>query len=1145
MFATFGEDHSITSMIISTSCPGFFISGLSFPSMSLDHRISINEQGITIKSNLLNDVHSVNEFLRIRQPSLGYAVTMDFYFNGSVNGEIRDAQLFIFGSVFTTSLTLTSEKLTFGSLQMNTIYKKSLETKAFGRIINDADSLALTILGEITDANFLDELEVYIREFILNEVNILNDRLGFILKSKEAIQKKFFSYSDMVDTQNKSLFVHKKMLDAAKADLEKLDMLVEQYQNDVDALSANHNSSLFLNLLSICELDNCSNECAVMNVCDLCETDIPIDEWGIGKSTDLENVTVNHKKSIENFEWSTEYLCRLITKIKSWGVSSYGQICSYKSAYSLKMERKWVSEANECAVSHYRPVVIDSHSVPVTGSCFSGSTCGLYLEDSQCLISNVACQIAQLKAISSLTKDEAKTVEALVKLLHAKSNQTIASMKVKQYQYKHDIAECKYKFLKNMLMSINDLSYSAVNNYDMLSEEFSYIAEIEQLLFNTTAKELIKVHTISFDVTFTERSPSSFPIEIVYEVPYLNRSYESLISVDFTSLDSIIKRDIASSIVRQIGKELKGARRKRDCYDEHPTLNEQRFEQYCASIGSVKEYMLELHSTFKNIENEANKLKLKMQNHSSYSLAGFSDVDNLNIDVSILEKYFQYTTSKQMLFNLTLSSHEYSSLVDTLEEIELVLGNITKSIDETLPMSWWITMSKTHSIFYLASVGNKKCYGFADCLMTSFQILKEIIEDSPLAGNAPVVNMAQLQNAWGVTRKLPLDDMLTNSIWNLIEPLYNITHELEANTDWCSMAPVVEQFDPIIYVEIESDLIIKCGDDKTVQYQWLKDGFLYQENSVLMINGAKKSDKGQYHCSATSEVGTTLSTIFTLIVYIPPVMTLSPSNVTTYEGNEDDALFVCNATGYPTPSYSWYFSSDKISWKTVDSSSNEYVVHKPTKNEEGWYRCGVSMDNHGDIDFSDPAFLTVIGASISRISYPVEFRMAIYAIDQLHHSTDNYIQGLHESVKNAIKRNKIWEHGYIENMKMDVDYHSSTLHVAFHISAYYHYSLTTSIADQALEANGYSTELLSILDNMKNRLMEASISFEYVGDFFYAFPHTYSISEAIYKCPDGQKILENDFICSKCLIIYKNNLNAFHSGQFLVGQYVMLIVRFS
>ena len=1112
MFLTLDNYHRINTIVISTSCAGLHIFGLHFPSWVLEHRISITESKITIESNIINEAFQFNEFLIIRQPKVGYAIRINFYMNGSIDGEIKDAVFSIFGSVFSTSLSV-SDKLTFNTHQMKSIYKKFIDTEVLGTLNND---LSLALSTNIIDSSFLNELGLYVHKYLKDQVNFFNDRVEFLATSKEVTQNIFYWYSDIQDAQNDSLAAYEKMYDDAEQELKRITQLVQQYQTEVNTL-VNQNITSAMNLLSICETDSCSNECAVTKTCSLCEKSFPINEWGLVKENALENVTVNYKRDVEDFDWSVDYLCRLTTNIKSWGITRYGQICSYKSAYSLKTEAKWTSEIDECNISHHRSGTIDSKSTPITMTCFTKNACGIHLQSSQCLVSNAACQIAQLNAINSINDQQ---LDSFRRLLQAKTNLTLESTKAERYSYRRSIAECKYQLNKHVLNSLLSLVSAIDLTYDTLHDDLNYLHEIKSFLLNNSVEELFQIRAVSFDVTIHDYSPSSVFLSIFFTIPTVNASFEIPVSVDFNAPDSVIKRDIAKSIIKHIGDQIKGSRRKRKCDGIQPSLNEQRFEQYCVMIGSVRDYLLELNKNFEMVTVNASNFMLQFESISNYSLVEATDIDpsNIDVDLKIAEGYFNYKTTKDNLLDLAFSSFEYLDLANTLEEVKLFSENATKLTTNELATLWWIAISKTHSASNTMTVGGRKCYGFTDCVKLCVQILREVIEDSG-GGSIPIVNMTQFQHAELLASKLPTD-IPTNGVWELLEPLYSVALEIESSTNWCSSAPTILSHPvPVLYQQIGSDVEIVCGNDKTIYYQWFKDDFPILENNlnILRLYKVQKSDEGQYQCSVSNTAGTTLSSFSELHVYIPPVMILSPSNVTTFEGSEDSALFVCNATGYPTPKYKWFFSTDQVTWKIVDDSSNEYVVFKPTENEEGWYKCQASVHNQNE--FSEAAFLTVIGASISKVSYPVKFDMAIYTVDEVHSLTDGYTIGLHESIRNAVKRNKIWRYGYIENLITTISPAVSQLHVSFRLSTHYDYSLTKPIADQALEANIYKLELVNILDNLKFRLREASISFEYGGDFFYTFPQSLIIEQEIFVCPDGQRLLDNEFICGKVICL--------------------------
>ena len=1123
MFVIFDEDHNVESMIMTTSSLGLNILGLNLLAGTLEHKITIElNSSITIESKLINGDYQVNEFLKIKQPSTGYAISVVFYTNGTVSGQIKEANLAILGSVFSTTLYI-GDKLSFSTNKATTIYNVYLQNELYGVFGSTNDSLVLYLNGEVTDENFIEEINSYTTSFIQNEINFLNDRLDNIENSKKPIDDLFYYYTDVVAKLLQEYSNSSVLYETALDKSEELNKQLGRYQTDVNDLQ----SAKATEILSICEeVISCSDICAVSKTCGTCNRNYPMTHWGIGLLKELENVVINSKPVINDTEWTVGYFCRLITNIKSWGKINYGQICSYKSGYEVETKLKWASENSNCNVSHFRPVEVDTYPTPYTGVCLSDNTCGMYLQPSECVITDSACHIAQLQMINSLNSNDAMQLEPLKNLIETKIAFSVASTQTEEYRYKRNIANCNLASNQNVLNSLyNHTQFEIDFNYDSLLIEFNYIKQIEALPFNNF-EDLFDLKRIFFDVAIGTTSPSSFPLVLSFEVPFLNTSSEISVTVDFSSPKSIIKRDIASSVVKHLSGLVTNNRRRRSCDIAEPSHNEHHFEQYCAMINNVKNYLLELNDSINFVTTNAEDLQNQFTNIIDYMLLEKSDIDSItfNIDIDALNAYLNSATSKDELLDTSFSSEEYVNIVESLKNIENISSNVTASVYSTAIVSWWTMINNIHQTSYNRIIDDRKCFGFADCLKSIINALKEIINDS-FNGNFQIVNPNKLLLAETMAMSIIPSKLESNDTWTQLQLLYEVTLDIEMNTHWCIKAPVlVTQPDPFVYVELGSNNTeIKCGGSNNVTYSWLKNGFpiIDSLSSILRINQANKDDAAQYQCLITNPAGTDLSAVSELRVYVPPVITLSPSNISTFEGDEDLGLFICNATGYPTPVYEWYFSIDKINWELVGNGSNEYVSYKPTNERQGWYKCRATIYNKYK-DESEAAFLSVIGASVSTISYIVNFTMAIYIdptrMTTLHNYTgEAYEEGLGETILTTVKHNEIWRFSYIDNMKTPIDNPKSQFDVSFHLNTHYDYSVTMVIADQAEEANKQNNELLIILENLKQRVEETSLWFQYEGDFMYAIPPTFVIYNPIHKCPDGQRLLDNTFICGKII----------------------------
>ena len=280
----------------------------------------------------------------------------------------------------------------------------------------------------------------------------------------------------------------------------------------------------------------------------------------------------------------------------------------------------------------------------------------------------------------------------------------------------------------------------------------------------------------------------------------------------------------------------------------------------------------------------------------------------------------------------------------------------------------------------------------------SAHIIQELLEDAPDSVTQDL--LPNLQSAQESIINLGLSSNLNiNNAPSKTAGIYNIILLLESTNYWCAGLPVITIHpDSNTHVKINSDFSLVCEAESEldISYSWKKDGFIIpgSKNNNLTISNTVLQNEGQYQCFVSNAVGTVESMFANVVVYTVPEITLSPSRQEVFEGSDNGGVFICNATAHPSPGFEWQFSSDGgDSWSSINSSSNELIVVKPTQNQEGWYRCKAFLGS--DEAYSESAFLKVYAAAISHLSFPVDFYMSV--LSTFPEITDSYIKGLKTS----------------------------------------------------------------------------------------------------------------------------------------------------
>ena len=1096
-----------------TTCPELSIPGVKFPAGSLEYKVYITgESGSSsLSADLTNSIIPLNQFMSVQQPETGTAISVNIFPNGSLTGQIAKVVFSILGTHFVTPVDI-SDILAFNVT--TTIFEEFMTT--FHGEIQSGDDFMLTINGKFAmDSPFYTHLQYYVHNYITTEVNFLKERLDAIESSMNAHQKLFNNYNEILAEKEATLQSVTQLYNNAMNELASMNNTVNQYQAEVDVLM-NNNNDIVNSVFAICKQINCKPSCLSWPICDVSENYMSIEEWGIKEVVEIEKLLRNEIGYLTEPEWDVRYLCRLVTNIKSWGVTKYGQICSYKSTFENVTRNTLIVNNSYVNVYHHRPWMVDLLSFPVIETCCSENVCGTHLQDAECTLLNSACHIAQQNVINSMSEGEMAYIKPLQNLNEAKANLTILSSKVSLYEYKKSVAEYDYKVHQEMLKNLYKL-LPTNEEYDSVVSQNYEIFEVMSYLEDHYVEDIFTLQSVRFEATVGDISPSSFPVTVCYAILTLNNSYEVTVSPDFLSTWPILERDIASAVITDIGLNIKQASHKAKRQAVSTPVYQQRFEQYCAILMDVKEYLSELNQTLVNSIDQATETITNLVNITNNMgvMIDIADVDlSLFIDFNILNETFGISITADELLLLALKSPEYVILNQTINDIHSLANTmITEIIDSNQFVSWWNGMNTIHNFTQLDTIGNRKCFAFVDCLNIVVKILEDLLRDSP--DDLEMLLLPELSNNKENFLKVGLaSDYMNSSAIERIQIIYDTVIQIESHDYWCSEPPVIVQHPTAkVYANYGSNITLQCEalSNIAVSYKWAKEGFVIinENTNTLRMNTVTQVNEGRYQCYAINAAGTSISTFSDVSVVTAPKITQSPSDTTTYEGSEDLALFVCNATGHPSPGFRWYFSTDTINWNMIDNSSSELVVYKPTKAQEGWYRCSAFINNLDD--YSEAAFLTITGASISQLSFPMQFYIAVFG--SLPTLTNSYMNGLQETVMDTLELTTYWQFAFTDGLNVVYDDVDEVFIASFHLSTHYQYSLSVPLADQASEAFKYKLDLEQALTQYEMKLQQGSISFEYRGNHFVTFPHSYTVKDMKHICIPGQELQYSNFIC--------------------------------
>lgn len=149
-------------------------------------------------------------------------------------------------------------------------------------------------------------------------------------------------------------------------------------------------------------------------------------------------------------------------------------------------------------------------------------------------------------------------------------------------------------------------------------------------------------------------------------------------------------------------------------------------------------------------------------------------------------------------------------------------------------------------------------------------------------------------------------------------------------------------------------------------FQWRRNGANLVEGGRIagttttnvVISNLLLSDTGSYTVIVTNTYTGVTSTVATLNVYAPPVITLQPSNVTVVTGS--NAIFNVTVTGSSVLTYQWQYGGTNLTngGRFSGVTTNKLVIASALTNDAGLY--SVTVSNIVGMVTSSSALLTVL-----------------------------------------------------------------------------------------------------------------------------------------------------------------------------------------
>lgn len=1138
-FITLNSQNQVDNIILATYCTGLsmmgydlppgtirtnlYISGASkptTPSPSYSSSPFIAHAFLTTDSKRLQ----VNDFITIVQPNMGPAASIAYSTGTTVTGSIEEADVSILGAHFSTSLDFTSSGFSFQkTTQLYGNFTADISGVMTTGTMRSWDDFSLSVSGQFAagTSGFVSELQSYVYGFTDDAINSARTRASLAESAINSTLDAIAAFNPVISQiQNDHNTIDAAYMEAL-SDVQAANASLQLAMNAVSGLSPlAHN--IYEELMNVCPDQMCMKECASSPFCHAMMKEVYVSEHGIDNVVHLEQLLQHKSVTSMQERWTSDYICRVMTKIKGWGQIAFDQTCSYPYIYEMSSYTYQQAYHTAVNVSRSESAVIANHDTYINEPQCDVDPCGRMMYNIDCIYRRSACSIARTPILNTLNETERAAVWPFITFIVAQQNLTAAVANLTTFEQIRNMSQQEVNDATSIYQRLQNEHTIARNaNMSIVAAEMSLLA-LGSYLEGVTIQNLFTINTISFQTTITDSSPQVLPITIRYTLAGLGPQTVNA-NAQFTASYAVLKRELAQILLSDIGNVLSHHISKRSV--TLPTFNERQFEERCAMVNSVKDYLEQIRSSLITTHSNAVQACANLSStiESLNNTINYMPTDYPNVNFTYLASMYNVALTPDQLTAIARNEPEIMSIIESTTQLRDYISSMWDKMPIMAASNWMIDMKNAHSTQKISSVAGRTCYSFSDCLNMATFTIWQVLQDTPSAAaqswsqSLPMARQQLLELALNATLNITL---AATRDW----PVIGIVNQIISSNYWCSGLPEIPQpLESSIPVEIGDTITIQCtaNSNLPLSYSWKKDGFVVagQSSMTFIKTNANSDDEGQYQCLVTNAVGTVESTFAQVVMYSPPNITLHPMDYETYEGSDNGGYFACNATGHPIPTFMWYFRhQNSTQWVMISNSSNELVIPKPTKADQGWYRCTATASIGQAM--SNSAHLSILGASTSKLIYKVHFWMNITsripssgsgAAD----STPPPSLTTIDYFRSELNLGK----AAIDNLQVGFNQEGDVVQVGVHLSTYYEYMVNETMEVQAPKARMYWSDLNSALMQLEDKVQNRVFWFEVEGSYFETVHQSASVSDLIYWCPDGSVLMYSNFLCSKYIIL--------------------------
>ena len=1049
-----------------------------------------NNAPVQVLSNVPEDGVVLNSFMKVMQPVSGSAVSTHIWLDEEQKSyaHLPMVQIDLFNVQVTAPVTIDNNGVHF-----------AYDAKLFDNInahvtvnsISDGDwaDINFNVSVDIRpNQDFVTDIQSSIKIQINNKVNLLSNRLSNL----QSVQQILYSLITKQDAKAN----HSKVI---------LDTLGSQYTelfDDIDTLETEYwtlkqsyeqtkgvNNVVYDNLRAVCDVEVCESECFSLPSLKV-ETDFDyIKEWRPVEDTAVVNVMTEVTGMTLDKQWMVSKQCWPTTLIKDWGKTAIGQECSYQSRNTESMHFKTKAEMDQRKVASYCSKIVNSYSYREDLTTVTSEECGMIANNTECLFGNAACVVMWNVIYNNSSDDTQKqSMKPLIDLVEVELRIATKKQKLSHLKLQSMFANTIYEQDLLTLEKLQNVHQSVFENLKPLQIQLTYFKS----LVNANTFDYLNITSVTISSVIKNKPNNIVSFRLEFYLPTYEENITELL-IDIALPLPVITDLLADVIFNKVSLQPYNS-------TSHPITSYRQFYKHrCSVIKSAKYFANQLFNLVFN-QQHVNLNAIANLTALFYQHKGIqTDYNITNVNFEASKDLFSIESSEALLKEMIGNESISLTIKSYLLKMEKIVSDVLSNSNTQQFFVLLTSLDSIHIPEKIEFIDDEICFGVFDCLKQVDYEMYNLYKKTPIKSTV----YSDYYDA----------NHIFNSS-NLMMDANTLATVMASMSDyWCSDPPVFTGLlDITLIMHIGNMLTLSCTENlqsslPITGYKWRKNGyFMANENSdILIINSVARSDSGWYQCVVTNNVGFTSSPIWTLTVIEKPKIISEPVDTITFEGNDNGAMFSCNASVQIGTAYSWYYSKyGEGNWKIVANDSNELTIRDPIKDDEGWYRCHMASVNVNLV--TDKAHLTVLHTSISELWLDVYFEIKVNDLNEL----DEHVN---TTIKNQLA--SILKPEYAEIKVKNTSSFESFLIVELQIGTSFNYIPSMQLSAQANEAIKYKQDLINVVNEFKAKATSSQVVFTFKQNSFKPIDNSLIIGEMQYVCPPGKALQSNNFLCGK------------------------------